>query len=114
MVIAGQGALCPDGVKEIFLAGGERLYAIAFHVGASLLVLYGICMGKTVRYLLGAIALHTLLDAAIIILPSIFGVGQMGIWIYGALGGVLTLAAGIWVCRRLDSGKGVNCSSGTM
>ena len=105
MVIGGQGALFPAGTKEIFMAGGERLYAIAFHVGASLLVLYGICMGKTVRYLLGAIGLHTLMDAAIVILPSVFGVGQIGVWVYGAFGGVLTLAVGIWVCRKYGSGE---------
>jgi len=107
MEVLGQGALFPAETKEIFLAGGERLYAIAFHVGASLLVFYGISVGKSVRMLLIAIGLHTVFDAAIVILPSVYGVGQMGIWSYGAFGGVLTLAAGILVCRKLERGAGV-------
>ncbi len=105
MVIAGQGALFPADAKEVFMAGTERLYAIAFHVGASLLVMYGVRRGKAFRYLLGAVVLHTVMDAAIVILPSVFGVGQLGLWLYGLAVGMLTLAAGIWVYGRCGGDK---------
>lgn len=102
MLLGGQGALLPLGAWDGFLAGGERLYAIAFHVGASLLVLSGIRGGKTIRYLVSAIALHGIMDAAIVILPGVYGVGQMGVWLYGALAGVLTLGAGFACIRKTE------------
>ncbi len=105
MLLGGQGALLPLGPWDAFLAGGERLYAIGFHVGATLLVLKGIRAGKALRYLISAIILHGLLDAAIVILPGVYGVGQMGVWLYGALAGVLTLAAGLICIRKTECQK---------
>jgi len=105
MVLMGQGAQFPGGTRELFLAGGERLYVIAFHVGASLLVLCGVRLEKPLRYLLGAIILHTIMDAPVVILPAVFGVGQMGVWGYGAVGGVMVLVIGLWACRRIRGGE---------
>lgn len=85
------------------LAGYERLCAISFHIGASTLVLHGIVM-RRVRWLLLAIALHTLLDFPIVFQKAI---GHVGIYSY------LTVAAlgmlGIcWWLRRRWPGRGLD------
>lgn len=101
MVIVGQGALLPATPFMAFLAGYERLFTIGFHVGASLLVMYGIREGKAFRYLIAAIVLHTIMDAAIIILPAVYKVNSIGIEIYGTIVALITLAAGIYFyCRK--------------
>ncbi len=107
MLIGGQGALVPVEPGELFMAAVERLYAIGFHVGATLLVLYGIRSGKTIWYLMGAILLHTVMDAAIVILPAEFGVGTFGVWVYGGAIGVLTLAMGLWCFAKSAHDKKV-------
>jgi len=67
------------------LMGVERLIAIAAHIGFTMIVLTGIIKNSSVKYLIIAILGHTILDAPIIILPQVFGVGEMGMEIYLAL-----------------------------
>lgn len=104
-VLAGQGALLGDiGGASVFISVGERLYAMAFHVGASLLVMYGIREGKALVYLLAAVMLHTVMDAAVVILPNVFGAGVLEVEIWGAAVGILTLVLGI-LCYRRKGGR---------
>lgn len=84
----------------VLLGGVERIFAIAFHVGASLIVLYGIRRHKAGRYLLLAVLLHTLMDAATVILQRVFSVGAMGIEIFVAIFAGITLAIGICLFRE--------------
>ena len=100
MVLAGQASLFPLEAGGVFLSGVERLYAMAFHVGASLLVMHGIRRGRQVLWLGIAILLHTLMDAAIVILGNVFGVCVMGIELFGAVSAILTLALGLGVYAR--------------
>ncbi|MBD5497127.1 MAG: YhfC family intramembrane metalloprotease [Lachnospiraceae bacterium] len=95
LMIMGKGALLPVGAGTVFVSSLERLSAILFHTGASLLVMHGV-RRKKVRYLAVAILLHTLLDAPIVVLQAVFGVGIAGIEVYAALAAVITLVAGIW------------------
>lgn len=109
MVIEGKGALFPADGAAILTAGMERLYAMAFHVGASLLVMHGVRKGKALAWLAGAIALHAIMDAAVVIFPAVFGVGILGVELYGAAVGALTLAGGFFVFlrgQRLPKGEG--------
>lgn len=86
--------------SDIWVAGIERVSAMAFHVGASLLVMYGLRVKKSGRYLLLAIVLHTLMDAAIVILPAVFLVGITGLEIWCAIFGMAALTAGLFLYRR--------------
>ena len=89
------------GYGTLLCAGVERIFAMAFHVGATLIVLYGLQKGKRVLYTFIAIALHTILDAGSVILPAEYEIGMAGIEIYLAVVSILTLAAGIrLVCVR--------------
>lgn len=100
MVLAGQAALFPATGGNVLVAGAERLAAMTFHVGASLLILYGVREGKALLYWALAVALHTVLDAAVLILPKVFGVGILGIELWAAVTSGVTLALGILVYRR--------------
>lgn len=100
MTLAGQATLFPADWGSVLIAGAERIFAFAFHVGASLLILYGAREGKALWFWILAVVLHTVLDAAVVILPQIFGVGVLGIELYAALCGSLTLCLGIWVYHR--------------
>lgn len=100
MVLAGRSALFPADAADILTAGAERIFAIAFHMGASLLVMYGVRKKKALRYWAAAVALHTVLDAAVVILPGIFGAGVPVIELWAAVGGIVTLALGIFCYRR--------------
>lgn len=105
LILAGQGALFPATAKTVLISGLERLYAMAFHVGASLLVMRGVRKKRTAGYLAAAVVLHTVMDAAIVILPAAFGAGIAEIEIYGAAVGLLTLTAGVLVyCRAAKEG----------
>jgi uncharacterized membrane protein YhfC len=73
-------------------------------VGASLLVLYGIRVRKSLRYLIGAIVLHTVFDAAIVILPYEFGVSTLGVGVYGAVASILTFVVSLLMFRKLECG----------
>ena len=72
MLLTGQAALFPADWASVLVAAAERIFAMAFHVGASLLVLYGVRERKGFRYWVLAVVLHTLVDAAVVILPSRF------------------------------------------
>ena len=100
LVLTGQTALFPADGGSVLVAGVERIFAMAFHIGAALLVLYGVRAGRGFRYWVLAVALHTVLDAAVVILPGIFGVGVVGLELYAAVLGGLTLALGIWFYQR--------------
>lgn len=101
LVLTGNGSLFPVGGGNIFIGSIERLFAMVFHIGASLLVLYGIKIGKQGRYLLLAILLHTILDAASVVLPAVFGVGTIGIEVYLIIMALITLTLGIWLYMSL-------------
>ena len=103
MVLAGQESLFPTDWGNVLTAGAERIFAMAFHAGASLLVLYGVRERKAFRYWALALALHGLMDAAVVILPAQFGVGIAGLELCAAVTGALTLALGIWLFRRPKS-----------
>lgn len=77
------------------LAGYERVAAIVFHVGASMLVLRGV-VRSNYAYLVLAVLLHASLDAPIVFLH------QVGIWpIYGWLTVCATgMAILCWRLRR--------------
>ncbi|HBA48137.1 MAG TPA: YhfC family intramembrane metalloprotease [Lachnospiraceae bacterium] len=100
MVLTGQTGLFPADWASVLVGGAERIFAMAFHIGAALLVMYGVRAGRGFRYWLLAVALHTVMDAAVVILPAVFGVGVMGLELYAAALGGLTLALGIWFYRR--------------
>lgn len=94
LLITGRGGLLPVSAGTVFISGLERLSAITFHAGASLLVMHGV-RRKKAGYLAAAILLHTLLDAAVVILPVIFGAGIAILELYIALAAVCTLLLGI-------------------
>lgn len=100
MVLTGQTGLFPADWKSVLVGGAERIFAMVFHIGAALLVMYGVRAGRGFRYWFLAVALHTVMDAAVVILPAVFGVGVMGLELYAAALGGLTLALGIWLYRR--------------
>ena len=100
MVLTGLTALFPADGASVLVAGAERIFAMAFHIGAALLVLHGVRTGRGFRYWALAVALHTVMDAAVVILPGVFGVGVMGVELYAAVLGGLTLALGILLYRR--------------
>lgn len=100
MVLTGQAELLGTTGASVLVSGAERLSAMAFHVGASLLVMYGVRTGRSALYWALAVILHGVLDAAVVILPAVFGVGVLGIELWAAALGGLTLAAGICACRR--------------
>ncbi len=100
LTLTGREALFPATPAAILTSGAERLSALAFHLGASLLVMHGVREKKIVRFLAAAILLHTLLDAAIVILPAVFGTGTLGLELYAAAAGALTLAAGLLFCHK--------------
>ena len=100
MVLMGQSEMFPADAGSVLIAGAERVFAFAFHVGASLLVMYGVSERRAFRYWALALALHTVLDAAVVILPGVFGVEGLWIELYAAMLGGLTLCLGILVWRR--------------
>jgi uncharacterized membrane protein YhfC len=86
------------------LGGLERVFAIAFHVAMSLLVLLGVRTGAF-RYVMYAILLHALLDVA----AALYQVGAIAsIWVVEALFGAAALAAFAWTRRvktKFESGE---------
>lgn len=100
MALAGQAAQFPADWGSVLVAGAERIFAMAFHVGASLLVMYGVRRAAGLWYWALAVGLHTVLDAAVVILPAAFGWGILAIELYAAVLGGFTLAFGIRLYRR--------------
>lgn len=87
--------LSNTGCVTILTGGVERIFAMTFHIGATLIVLYGIREQKTIRYTLLAILMHGLVDSMIIILPAILGLGIMSLEIYIMIISFITLGFGI-------------------
>lgn len=107
MSLAGQGVFLSVSAGGLFTAGLERFFAITFHVGASLIVMYGLRTGKSGRYLLAAILLHTLSDMGAS-LPGIFGTGILAVELYFAVIAVVVLGIGLSCYLR---GEGDVCTN---
>lgn len=84
----------------LLLSGVERIFAMMFHVGATLFISYGIRKKKSGRYTIIAILLHTLLDAPIVILPQVFGIGALGLELYLAITSLAVLITGICLWHK--------------
>lgn len=80
---------------NLLAAGIERIGAMAFHMGATLVILYGIRQGKGGRFTLLAILLHAIMNSAIVILPRVFGVGIIGVEAYIFVIASMTLTIGM-------------------
>lgn len=91
----GQIDLSNMGCLTILTGGAERIFAMAFHIGATIIVLYGIREQKSIRYTLLAILLHGLLDSMLIILPAAIGLGNFGLEVYVMIASLITLTFGI-------------------
>ncbi len=76
---------------SVFTAIFERVLAMALQVGLSMLVFYCV-RSKKWRYLVYALIIHTIVDAAIVILPGAFGLSS--IWIEAVL---LLATAGLMI-----------------
>ncbi|MCK8058155.1 MULTISPECIES: YhfC family intramembrane metalloprotease [unclassified Fusibacter] len=87
--------LSSQSATMILLGGLERVLAMIFHIGASLIVLYGIRVQKQVRFTTYAVLLHLLLDSMIVILPAVFGAGILQLEAYLAVMAIFTLIFGI-------------------
>lgn len=87
------------------IAWFERLFAIAFHVGATLIVLYGLKVGRPLLYTAIATALHTLINGMAILLPSLWQVDILGLELAIAVFGTLTLCGGIYLHKHLHTLK---------
>jgi uncharacterized membrane protein YhfC len=78
----------------------ERVFAVMFHVGVSALAGYGYGSGRTWRYLLLAIGLHSLTNYTVILLqPGL--IGLLAVEALGALMAISTIAAALWFKARL-------------
>lgn len=103
MTLCGSGNLLPFTVAGVFLGSWERFSTILFHTGLSLIILYGVREKKSVRYLTIAVFLHTLTDAACVILPQGYGIGVIPIELFLTVVAVLAFVWG-W---KLYSEKGL-------
>lgn len=65
-------------ISAIAISGFERICTMVVQIGFSVMVLYSV-HSKKGGWLIVAILLHTIIDATIVILPSIFGIGNIGI-----------------------------------
>ena len=103
--VLGEGAaMFPASAADVMTAGTERLIAMLFHTGASLIVLYGVRKGRVLWYWAAAVALHTAADAAVVILPKVFGAGTLGIELWAAVAAGITFALGCWLfCNRREN-----------
>jgi Predicted membrane protein len=102
MILYPMGTVDLSGVGYLsLLTGGiERIFAISFHIGASLIILYGIRENKALRYTLLAILLHGLLDSMLVILPAAIGLGSFGLELYIMIVSLLVLAFGLWLFSK--------------
>ncbi len=107
LIITGDSALVPAAFTPgaVLLGGMERLFAICFHTGESLLIMYGLYTKKSGVFLLAAILLHTICDAAIVILPKMFGVSTIGLEIYFAVLAIAVFIIGIWLYKNKNKRK---------
>lgn len=102
-ILSGAGALLPFEPGMVWMAVAERLFAMCFHIGASLLVLYGLKTRRTAIYWGLAFLLHMVLDAGVVILPSVFGVGGLALEVYIGAVGAAVLAAGLYCYLRKET-----------
>ncbi len=94
------GAFTADQAPVMFLIGGiERIFAMTFHVAASLMVLYAV-RTKKYRYLFYSILIHGIIDSSIGFIKDI-----ARIEIFVAVIAVLTLAFIIIKIRKTSSEK---------
>ena len=106
LLLTGQGTLAGTDGGTILLAGIERLSAIAFHVGATIIVLYGIRVHKSLFYTPLAILLHAVLDSSTLILPQVFGVGTALFEILLAIFSIGVLAGSVyWFYKNTKTGN---------
>lgn len=92
--ITGKQAWLSIDAPAVLIGSLERLFTITFHVGASLIVMHGLRTGKSGRYLLAAILLHTLVDMGP---PAAYflGLGSVAVEAYAAVIGLIALAFGL-------------------
>lgn len=91
-------ALTGTPASDFYVAGFERVFAISFHIGLSLLLAYGITKGATVLYTLAVLGLHTLLDFSVLAGQRL-GLGTFGVEAIVLLAGI---AAAVFAYRMKD------------
>lgn len=92
--------LSGSGYLSILTGGIERVFAISFHIGATLVILYGIKVNKPFRFLTLAILLHGLIDSTSVILPAAYHVGTLGLETVIMISSFLVLSLGLWLFKR--------------
>ena len=100
--------LAAFGFAEFALTMLERVIAVLFHIGASILVFYACKDKKKVWLYPLAIALHTLADFVAAL--YMFGVVKMNEWIFEGIFAVISLAVffgGYFLLYRKDKDRGV-------
>lgn len=85
---------------SIFLGGVERLFAITFHIAASLLILYGIRQKKAVLFTLLAILLHGILDTSSLLLPKFLNFHTVQLEIFVAFYSLFVLLLALRLFKR--------------
>ena len=85
------GALCQNESSAYFLAGFERVFAVALHIGLSLILFRGLREKKTGLVAL-CYGLHFALDALVVIVNSAFGLYAAEAFCFVATGLVVLLA----------------------
>ncbi|MDI7276484.1 MAG: hypothetical protein QME94_10930, partial [Anaerolineae bacterium] len=84
---------------QAFLGFVERLYVVPFHIGAAALAAYGCAAGRSGRFLLLAIALHSALNyGALLAGAGVIGVAAFEAW--GALVAAVAVGLALWLRKR--------------
>jgi uncharacterized membrane protein YhfC len=81
------------------LGGVERILAVCTHLGLSILVFTGFVKNKPWRYLLIAILLHAVVDAAVVIVPAYVKMDALGLEAMVGVFALALLAWGLWAKR---------------
>lgn len=77
----------------------ERFFAVPFHIGAAALAGYGYGTGRPWRFLLLAIALHSLTNYGVILLQAgVLNMALIEVWV--AAIAIVTVGAALWLHRR--------------
>lgn len=85
----------------IYIILFERVLAIIVQVGLSMLVFYAV-RSEQLRYLIFALVIHTMIDAAIVILPGAFGVSVYWTEAVVFLAAVILMAWMVKIKPRFD------------
>lgn len=85
----------------IYITLFERVLAIIVQVGLSILVFYAV-RSEQLRYLIFALVIHTMIDAAIVILPGAFGVSVYWTEAVVFLAAVILMAWMVKIKPRFD------------